>query len=273
MTFRGAYGRICRERLIALGFLTMTTAAVAGEQLALLKVGQDFYTNVTVTSVTATDLYFSHAKGMGNAKLKNLEAEAQKRFNFDPVKSGEVEKQQAAASAQYFLEAARRKPESRPPPIEEEAPAVIEGDGDPVVTKLHARSIRGQNPPQIVVEHWLTPAPEVKDKFLLVDFWVTRAEPCRLAIPHLNALQAKFKDRLVVLGLSNETVDEMRKMTTPQVRYYVGTDTQGRTFGALELKSVPHTILVDPKGIVRFEGPSVYLEEPALERLIAKYSK
>jgi cytochrome c biogenesis protein CcmG, thiol:disulfide interchange protein DsbE len=272
MTLRRAFWRTSLEKLIVLGFLAMTSAGLAAEQLALLKVGKDFYTNVTVTSVSATDIYFSHAQGMGNAKLKSLEAEQQKRFKFDSAKASEVEKQQAAASAQYFLEAAKQKPESKPPPSEEETPVVIEADGDPIVTKLYARSFRGQSPPQIVVEEWLTPAPVVKDKFVLLDFWLTWAEPCRRAIPHLNELQAKFKDRLIVIGLSTEAVDDMKKMTTPKVGYYVGTDTQARTFGALEVKGVPHTILLDPKGIVRFEGPSVLLEEQALERLIAKYS-
>lgn len=257
---------------ISLSLLAAVSCAFAAEQLPLLKVGKEFYTNVTVTSVTATDIYFSHTKGMGNAKLKHLEPEEQKRFKFDSAKASAVEKQQAAASAQYHLDIATRKTEPKARPAAEETSGLIEEDGDPVLTKLYARSFRGQRPPQIVVDHWLTLAPEVKDKFVLVDFWVTWAETCRKAIPHLNALQAKFKDRLVVIGLSNEAVDDMKKMTTPKVHYYVGTDTQGRTFGELEVKGVPHTILVDPKGIVRFEGPSVFLEEPALERLIAKYS-
>ena len=37
---------------------------------------------------------------------------------------------------------------------------------------------------------------------VLVDFGATWCGPCRQSIPHLNALQAKFKDRLVVIGLS-----------------------------------------------------------------------
>jgi hypothetical protein len=32
-------------------------------------------------------------------------------------------------------------------------------------------------------------------------------------------------------------------------------------------------MLMDPDGIVRFEGLPVYLEEAGLERLITKYSK
>ena len=47
----------------------------AEEKLARLQVGAENYTNVTITTVTPTDIYFTHASGMGNAKLKSLPPE------------------------------------------------------------------------------------------------------------------------------------------------------------------------------------------------------
>src|SRR5438477_4650222 len=55
----------------------------ADEKLPVLKVGPEVYSNVTVTAVTATDIYFSYDKGAANAKLKNLEPALQKHFKFD----------------------------------------------------------------------------------------------------------------------------------------------------------------------------------------------
>ena len=245
----------------------------AGDYLPTLQVGSAVYSNVTVTSVTATDVYFSHAKGMGNAKLKNLPPELQKKFHFDAAKSSVVEKRQVEASAIYFQQAATNTPPPRPPETAgDNGPPVVEDDGDPVVTTLYARSFRGQRPPQIIVDQWLTPAPDATGKFVLVDFWTTWCAPCRQSIPHLNELQAKFKDRLVVIGLSDEVVDAMKKMSTPRVNYYVGTDPQARTRNMVEVRGIPHALLIDPKGIVRFEGQPTYLDEKSLERLIAKYS-
>ncbi len=55
----------------------------AEEKLPFLKVGADIYTNVTITVVTRTEIYFTSDSGLGNAKLKNLDRELQAHFHFD----------------------------------------------------------------------------------------------------------------------------------------------------------------------------------------------
>lgn len=263
-----------RTGFVGMLLLVGASSLAAAVFLPTLKVGSEVYSNVTVTSFTATDVYFRHAQGMGNAKLKNLGADEQKRFRFDAAKSREVEQQQVVATQRYHQGIAAQKLVAKPDAtIVDETTPVTDDNGDPVVTKLYAQSFRGQRPPQIIVEHWLTPAPDVKGKFVLLDFWATWCEPCRQTIPQLNALQAKFKDRLIVIGLSNEALEDMRKMTSPRVDYYVGTDPQARTWAAVGVQGIPHAMLMDPAGIVRFEGQPVYLDEPSLERLMTKYSK
>src|SRR2546422_7329748 len=85
--------------LILLGWLAVFTSRLTAAEVKLptLKVGEEVYTDVTVTSATVTDIYFSHSRGIGNAKLKNLDAELQKKFHFDPAKAEEKEQQQAQA--------------------------------------------------------------------------------------------------------------------------------------------------------------------------------
>ena len=109
-------------------------------------------------------------------------------------------------------------------------------------------------------------------KTYVVEFWATWAEPCRKAISHLNELQAKFKDQLVVIGLSKENEEDIRKMTSPHMDYSVGTDTQARTWNMLGVQGIPHVILIDPQNTVRFEGQPDYLTEKGLTNLIARYS-
>ena len=142
------------------------------------------------------------------------------------------------------------------------------------MSKIYAKSFRGERPPQIIVDKWVTSSPPpVEGKFVLVDFWATWCTPCRRAIPHLNDLQAKFRDKLIVIGLSDESVEDIQKMTLPHMDYYVGTDQEARTRTAVEVAGIPHALLIDPKGIVRYEGVPDYLSEEAFEKLYKKYSE
>lgn len=254
--------------------LAFVQAAHADQKLAVLAVGSEVYSNVTVTTVTATDIYFIHAKGMGNAKLKQLSAELQKQFNYDATKARVVEQAQAESTAVFLRQAATNRVAAAalPPDAEELDAPTVGADGDLVAAKLYATAFRGQRPPSIVVAEWLTPAPDVTNKFVLVDFWATWAAPARAAIPYLNELQSRFKDKLVVIGLSNESAEEIQKLPEPRPNYSIGTDPQMQTMSAFQLQAIPHSILIDPAGIVRYEGHSKYLDAVALEKLISKYS-
>src|SRR5271168_4734343 len=96
---------------ILLSLIFATALLRADEVLPVLKVGADVYTNVTITAVTPTDVYFSWAKGMGNAKLKNLDPELQRHFKFDAAKmaaADAAEKKQLAAQSQAAIAAANQ---------------------------------------------------------------------------------------------------------------------------------------------------------------------
>lgn len=84
-------------------FMPFTVAlfANADETFRTLQANGNIYTNVTVTAVTATDIYFSYDGGMGNAKIKNLSPELQKHFDYNVTKAAAQEKEQALANAQY----------------------------------------------------------------------------------------------------------------------------------------------------------------------------
>lgn len=258
---------------IFLTLLFTTLTALASDRLPVLKVQSTVFSNVTITSVTATDIYFTHARGMGNAKLKDLDAGMQKHFHFNATNSVEAESARMQANAEY-----RQKILSTPPvhpksPIDEPPPTSAAADGDDYVPpKLYARSVRGQSAPQFVVEKWLTDPPDTTGKFVLIDFWATWCGPCRRSIPEINAFYAKYKDRLAVIGVSDESEADVRKMQSPQIDYAVAIDPQERMSHVLEIKGIPHCILIDPKGIVRYEGMPQYLDDQKLEHFLAKYA-
>jgi thioredoxin-related protein len=99
---------------IGFSLIAAVWAARADEKLPVLKAGSEVYSNVTVTTVTATDIYFTYAKGMANVKLNKLDPALQKHFHYNPVRAGEVEQKQAAANAQYHIQAINQ-PAPRPP--------------------------------------------------------------------------------------------------------------------------------------------------------------
>jgi thiol-disulfide isomerase/thioredoxin len=257
-------------KTLTLLFVT-ALAARADELLPVLEVNGEVYSNVLVTAVTPTDIYFTSARGMGNAKLKNLDPELQKHFHYNAAKSLQVENKQAQADAEYRKNLLSTAPVQSKPSADEQQPSAAAGGDDFVVPKLYARSFRGQRAPHFVVEKWLTPAPDTTGKFVLIDFWATWCGPCRGSIPEINGFYAKYGDRMAVIGVSDETEEDVRKMTSPQINYAVAIDTQKRMMKTLEITGIPHTILIDPKGIVRYEGMPQYLDDQKLEHFLEKY--
>lgn len=260
-------------RVIGLWLFIFATTVWADESFRLLKVKGDVYTNVTVTTVTATDIYFTHGGGLASAKLKDLDPDLQKHFHFDAAKSSQVEKAELAATADFRKRLAEQKPVPAPKPLS--APDTLDtaDTPDPVVPQLYARSVRGQHAPPIAIEKWLTDQPVTDGKFVLIDFFATWCAPCRQSIPELNGFQKEFADLLTVIGVSDENEEAVRRMTSPHIDYAVAIDTQSRTARGLQIRAIPHCILVDPSGIVRFEGNPLYLNDKVLKHYLDKYSR
>jgi len=143
--------------------------------------------------------------------------------------------------------------------------------------KIWAKSYLNKKAPELVVEKWLNGEPDTKGKFIIVDFWATWCSPCRSLIPEMNHYATKFSDKLVIIGLSKEKETAVNSMKTPVIEYYKAIDTKGRMYNELQIKGIPHVIIIDPKGIVRWEGfPSLSgheLTEKVIAEIIEKYSK
>jgi len=81
----------------------------------------------------------------------------------------------------------------------------------------------------------------------------------------------------VVIGLSDEKEDKVRAMKEPKIEYLSAIDTKKRTKEAVEVKGIPHVMIMDPEGVVRWEGFPLLegneLTEKVVSDILAKYGK
>ncbi len=151
-----------------------------------------------------------------------------------------------------------------------------QSDGQPY-KKLYAKSFLNQKAPELVVEKWISEKPDTKGKFVLIDFWATWCGPCKRAIPHMNTWAEKFKDDMVVVGLSDETEERVLRLKDPVIEYYSAIDTQKRLKNIYQVRGIPHVVLIDPDGIVRWEGfpfmRGFELTDEVLEGIFEEYRR
>lgn len=117
--------------------------------------------------------------------------------------------------------------------------------------------------PELQVEEWLSELPDVKGKFVIWDFWATYCGPCRESIPLMEKIADIYKNDLVVISIAGQSADVVRKVCKQEglhLSNYQATDAQKRTLKACKINGIPHIIIIDPNGIVRWEGNAV--EDP-----------
>jgi thiol-disulfide isomerase/thioredoxin len=141
--------------------------------------------------------------------------------------------------------------------------------------QMWADSIIDKKAPRLRVEKWVTDKPDTTGKFVLIDFWATWCPPCRKAIPELNAFQEKFKDKLVVIGISDEPKKKIEDFNDPKPLYSLAIDSRKKMYNEINVSGIPHVLLIDPSGIVRWEGfpflTGHELTEAVVADIIQKY--
>jgi len=111
----------------------------------------------------------------------------------------------------------------------------------------------------------------MKGKVLILDFWATWCPPCKEEVPHLVALQSKYRDQgLQIVGLSLDQggaglVKPFADEHYVNYTMLIANDETAKAYGGVSM--IPTTFVVDRSGIVvkRFIG---YTTPEAFEEAI-----
>lgn len=103
---------------------------------------------------------------------------------------------------------------------------------------------------------------DLKGKFVLLDFWFTTCPPCLDELPRLHALQSRYQDRLVVVGISIDRDRarfhrflEREGIHWPQVLDML--DNEGAVQTLYRAPYYPSYWLINPDGEVALHGRHV----------------
>jgi thiol-disulfide isomerase/thioredoxin len=133
----------------------------------------------------------------------------------------------------------------------------------------------GQESPPIHISTWIKNEPQDKNltnKFIVLEFWATWCGPCLAAVPHMNSIQARFRQNdLYYISITDESVDKVNR-TLKRIDFHsiVATDLTRETFiqygnGKDGLDTYPLTVLIDNKGLIQWIGEPLKLTDQIMQ--------
>lgn len=108
---------------------------------------------------------------------------------------------------------------------------------------------------------------ELRGKTIILEFWATWCSPCIPAMKKLNSLQSDFKNHLEIITISPENEKRLNKFikdTNTNLRVVQDT-LHHRLF---EYRTIPHSIIIDKKGVVRAITNPQNITKEVLNKLI-----
>ena len=107
---------------------------------------------------------------------------------------------------------------------------------------------------------------ELRGQVIMLNFWATWCNPCRVEIPHLQKLYAQYQDiGFTILGVSidNNKIKAAKMAKDLGAKFPILFDNKQKVSKLYSIKTMPFTILIDRDGKVRhlFQGYKPGYEE------------
>ncbi len=95
---------------------------------------------------------------------------------------------------------------------------------------------------------------EQRGRVVMVNFWATWCPPCRVELPHLEKLHAKYRGSgFLMLGVNVDNDPQVARALVGRMglTFPVLLDTDKKVVGTYDLNAMPATVLIDRDGQVR----------------------
>jgi hypothetical protein len=86
----------------------------------------------------------------------------------------------------------------------------------------------------------------------------------------LNALQKKYPDKLIVIGVSTCSEKDLTEMPEPHIDFASAIDAKAKLGAAAGITAIPSVLLCDPKGVVLYEGHPAALTDKKLQAILTR---
>lgn len=115
----------------------------------------------------------------------------------------------------------------------------------------------------------------MKAKVVIVDFWASWCEPCKIELPALNALHKKFKGKVMIVGINvDDDINEAKSFLKEHgVSFPLAYDKDKKMVNTLEISTMPTSFILSEGKIVKIHSGFRAGDEKKIEEEIRSLLK